>query len=353
MRFAAAYRSIIEALTILFLTRILHDNDFASLMATFYPIYFVTNLLFSSSTVDFAGGQKKTDLTLMLLALSVPLVLVFAIFQDVVLQSLFFVLGGLTAAESIAFVFCESNTNRALLLLLLAPRFIFAASVFVLFVLGAELSLDATVKMLIVRDLALVLIGMTVLFTYRRQLFFKVSILNVKISKVTYLVIANSHDFVLRIVINNMLGAIFLKEFEYALRLPKIAQVGLMLALRHRIFALAPEVSAENSIRILRVQFVSALSSTLVFFAYQAGFAVAPLMIISSALLASSAVPWYTVKLHDRDFFYLTIVQLISFGATLLATLAFFDAYVSTFFMALVLFIFAFLNEINRKSEWN
>jgi hypothetical protein len=350
VRFSAAYRSLLEALTVLLLTRIINDNDFASLIAEFYPIYFVANLLFSSSTVDFAGGQRKTDLTLVLLALLVPLLLIFAMFQDVAFQSLFFVLAGLTAAESIAFVFSESIINRTLLLLLLAPRVILASSVFVLFVMSAELSLDAAISMLIVRDLALVLIGTTILVMYRGELSYKVSFLNVKLAKVVYLVIANSHDLVLRIVVNNLIGPVFLKEFEYALRLPKIAQVGLMLALRHRIFAIESEQSAVNSSRVLLVQFVSALSSTVVFFAYQTGYVVAPFMIICSALLATSAVPWYTVKLHDLEFVQLTIAQLISFGATVIATIAFTDAYVSTFFMALVLFIFAFVHELNRKS---
>lgn len=349
MKFSAAYRSIIETITVIILTGILNDEAFASFMSGIYPIYFVANLLFSSSTVDFAGGQRQAQLSSVLLIIALPMVLLFAIVQSENFRSIYYLIAGLTAIESVAFVACESTAKRTALLIMLAPRAMFATGIGMFFMLGSNLSLEATIQILFVRDLALVLIGATVLFLLRREFSFRIGHFGLKMGEVTYLLISNANDFVLRVAISKLLGPAFLKEFEYALRLPKIAQVGLMLILRHQIFI--QEVVLVRSLRMLQLHFAAAACSAVIFFNYLVGFFTPLSLIAASALLATSAVPWYAKMLRGRKFAILTTAQILSFGATVMSAVIFADAYVSTFFLALILFLFSFVNEIRNGRQ--
>lgn|GEM_PF-5243824 len=351
MRFSAAFRSIIEAVAVLSLARILDDAAFARLITHIYPIYFTANLLFSSATVDFAGGQQRTPLTNVLLIFALPATMIMSLAQGETFRILYFALASLTAIESIAFVFCESIFNRTFLFLMLVPRALFLVSIILLLVLGVDLSLEVTIQLLFARDFVLVIIGAIVLFKFRHEFYFRTTLRAVKVSEIIYLLMSNSHDFVLRIVVGNLIGGGFLKEFEYALRLPKIAQNGLMLGLRHRIFV--PVMGNSNSNRIMSLQIATGLVSVMVFYAYRVELLSALFMIFATALLATSAVPWYTTMLQKRSFIVLTTAQFISFIAAVLSAAVFADSYVSTFIMALVLFLFAFFVSLAGRNCGN
>ena len=206
MKYSAAYRSLLETITVLFLTLVLDDNVFGILITGFYPIYFVANLIFSSATVDFAGGRKKTVLTNAILMVALMVVMLFALMQKTTFHGLYFVLAGLTAIESVAFVFCESITNSGFLCLMLVPRVLFAMGVGVLFVLGLHINLEVTIQMLFARDFIIFLIGAIVLISFRRDFSFKFSFLNLKFGEIIYLVTSNSNDFLMRIFLGNLLG---------------------------------------------------------------------------------------------------------------------------------------------------
>lgn len=347
MKFGAAYRSLFETATILVLTRILSVNSFASLMDSYYPIYFVANVFFSASTVDFAGGQRQTALTKTLFIPAASAILIFWLLSGDTFRSLFFLVAGLTALESVAFVLCESLNKRRALLLMLVPRALLAVFCSLILVLGIDLSLEDAIRAMFARDIVAVLIGISVLWFLRSEFLFKIGILRARISEIVYLLVSNSNDFVLRVVLTYLIGPGFLKGFEYALRLPRIAQVGLMLALRHRLFAL--EGVSETSDKVLLLQSGSGLAATLVFAAYQCGFSVVPLMVIVTSMLVTTAVPWYTHELRRRNFLFLTVAQVVCFGATVVSAIEFEDAYVSTFSMALILFLFSFACEAKRK----
>ncbi len=347
MKFCAAYRSVLETISILFLTLTLDDHSFAALITDFYPIYFIANLVFSSSTVDFAGGNRQPQLTTAILILALPAALPFAMIQDRSFHSFYFILAGLTALESVVFVFCESSYKSIILVLLLIPRALFALCIVLIFVVGEQLSLEATIWILFARDLTLVLIGAIVLFVLRRELIFRVGSHALKVDEIIYLLTSNCQDFVLRIVVNHMLGAAFVKEFEYALRLPRVAQVGLMLAFRYKIFT--NTVPSNDQGLTLRLHVFAAICSLAIIFANLVEFSTDTSLILVCAILATTAVPWYTEKLRGRKFFILTFAQLLSFAATLVAATAFSDAYISVVSMTLVLFIFSFGDKLSSK----
>lgn len=350
-KYGAAFRGLLDATAFLILARLLDDSAFATLMAAIYPIYFICNLLFSSSTVDLAGGMVKFSVTSALIIPSIFFVILFvSIKHGSDIFSLYLVIAGLSATESIAFVICETKTKANMIYLLLIPRVLFVSSLLLSYGFSKQYQLDDAVGMLFGRDVLLLVFGICVLVIMRGGLSFGLSMTTNRISEVAYLIIANAHDFLLRITFDWLFGSTYMKAFEYALRLPKIAQIGVMYYLRHWIFS--SESKDNKSRKMLWIHFISSIFAIVIIALYNANWNITPFIIVGSAIVASSAVPWYINSLRERNFILLVFVQIFSFFIAILAAILFTDPYISTFYMVLVLFIFSLIDRIKAKNSF-
>lgn len=348
MIYSAAYRSLIDTILILILTIILDDQVFSKFIAEYYPIYFIANLLFSSATTDLAGGRREIPLTIFLLTFASPCILIWCVVQHEGLILLFYLTASLTAIDSVAFVICESIAHKINLIYTLIPRLFMLTVVIAMFIRNDSITLESLLEMFIIRDFIMVIIGLILLTSLRKEVIVKIGVIGNDASKVAYLFLSNAHDFLLRILINIIMGPVYLKTFEYALRLPRVAQVGLMFLVRHRIFTASNEVTHKKKTKMNAMYLIVMLCAVTCLYGYIYEYFKSPYLVIASALLATSAVPWYTEMLNKRKFLYLSIVQAVTFCITILSVSILNDAYLSICCMTFTLFIFAYCSNFNH-----
>lgn len=341
MIYSAAYKSLIDTVLILILTNILDDQVFSKFIAEYYPVYFIANLLFSSATTDLAGGRQEIPLTIFLLTFAAPCILVWCVMQHDGLIFLFYLTASLTALDSVAFVICESIVHKLYLIFMLIPRVFMLIVVIAMFIRNDSVTLESLLEIFIIRDFAMVIVALILLTSLRKEVVFKISTTENDVSKVTYLFLSNAHDFLLRMLVNMIMGPSYLKTFEYALRLPRVAQVGLMFFMRHRIFTSANEVEHAKKTKMNTMYPIVIMLAITCLFGYIYEFFKSPFLVIVSAFFATSAVPWYTEMLNKRKFLYLSIVQTITFCVTILTVSILNDAYLSICCMTFTLFVFA------------
>ena len=344
MKFAAAYRSLFETLTALLLTLVLNNTDFAFIMTRLYPIYFVANIIFSASTVDFSGGKRRLNLTCACLFLITPCLCFFLFSQNEILFSIFFLLAAISAVESIMFVFCEVQKKYAILIFLLLPRIILVIFLTLAQLEYGEIPVSYLIKMFLFRDVAIGLLGFILVYRFWRDIAFPYKLISIKLDELFYLFISSSYDFILRICVGTLVSPAFLKTFEYALRFPRIAQTGLLLLLRNRIFEDASDFSASSSTPLWKILSIPISALFLIF--YHAGLISNIYMIIVTAYLSTNAVPWYISQIRSRAFVTLIISQFFSFTVVILSTAIFSEAYISSFCLAFSLFVFSIVHHL-------
>jgi hypothetical protein len=347
LKYAAVFRSLLEASSILCLTLLLADDEFSRLMAEIYPIYFFANVFFGAATIDFAGGRLQLNLTRTLTYLFTPTLLLILLLQENMFFVIIFLLASFTSVEAVSFVFLEAFSNKLQTLALLLPRVLFALFLASSLLFVHQMELETILTVFLLRDLSLVVIGGTLLYHLRHKLFIQSPKRRIILSELTYMLISVAQEHVLRITVNGVLGLSLMKELEYALRVPKLLQTGLMLTFRHRLFL--SDFNRDQSYWALASQLFMLIASTVLLCAYVLD-KVGPFMLIgASSLLATSAVIWYTDLIGERQFNFLTLVVLFSFCVTFVAIIIIPDAYIAGLLMNFALCLSAFVSGLVRK----
>jgi len=286
-------------------------------------------------------------LTQFLIYLFTPTLLLILFLQDSMFFVLFFILASFTLVEAVSFVFLEAFSNKIQTLALLLPRVLFALFVASSLLLVDQMGLETILIVFLLRDLSLVVIGGTWLYLMRHKLLIRSLKRRIILPELTYMLISVAQEHVLRIIVNGVLGLSLMKELEYALRVPKLLQTGLMLTLRHRLFL--SDFNRDQSSWALASQLFMLIASTILLCAYFVD-KVGPFILIgASSLLATTTVIWYTDLFGERRFNFLTLVMLFSFCVTVVAIIIIPDAYIAGLMMNFALCLSAFVSGLVRK----
>ncbi len=339
MKYCAGYRGVLETITILALTVVMSDADFATFIAGFYPIYFVAMIVFSAATVDLAGGKRAFNIAIPVGCAMTVVGLLFGFMQSTVASGAFYIIAAASSIESLAFVYCEATNRRLALIGMLLVKLVVALGLSVSVLLSANFTLDIALYSFIARDLCAIACACVAIGMFHEDIAKCTPSARPALPEMLYLVVSNAQEFALRIILNGAIGGRFIKDLEYALRLPRIIQIGLLLGLRHTIFAESP---AFVDVRLLRVAHcvIGGLSLVCVCIA-NFDEVRPPMLVATSALLSACAVPWYINGLRERKFLSLVSAQLFAFFVTIGVAIFSDDPYLSAMSAAFALFVFS------------
>lgn len=339
VKYAALFRNLIDACTILLMGKVLSQEAFGYYTINIFSFYFFSNLVFSAATVDMAGGEKQSSIAELILIFTFCIAIVIPFFVSSQAQIILVLLALFTSFEARTFVTFEALRLRSGLVVLLFIRFfaLFSLSLILLF---PGIDYSASLFILGVRDFSLFFVA---ILLYRRYSDIKIfnfvnhrTIIGLSWSyELLYILLANSFDFVLRLFTKNFVGISFLYQLEISMRFPRVLQMFLFFVFRHQLFL--SNTTHKKNLRVKYFSFLFLLFGA--FFLISAFFVnIAQwLFLFLSGLSLALAVPWYTTLVSNRKFAFLSVVTVFSF--VILASSIFFVEDMAWSFCLYALFI--------------
>ena len=310
MKYSAGFRSLLDIFGLLALTFFLEAGSFESFVTKFYIVYFFVNLLFSACTTDFLGGKKESFMGEVLIISYIALLIFIFLFLSFDYYW-FYLVAIFSCLEAYAFVYSEVNKNHLYLVINNILRTL-ALILILAFGFTQKLDLLNVINIFFYRDLCLLISCFWfVPFLYKSLKAVKLKNIFTKMQFI-YMVVANGSDHATRIIVSIFFGPFLLPSLEYAMRFPRLIQMGFLLILRHRLFDYSSEKEFSFyqvfKLHLLMLMVSISIIFLEIFFSLPAIF-----FILISSLQATIAVYWYTFALKLRKFYELVIVQFISF----------------------------------------
>lgn len=304
-QYGALARSVMEALLLLFISQLMAPLEYATYTLSVYIFYIAGNLVFSSATVDYSGGIKRTN-TSGLISYTVLFCIPFVLGFDMSVLGFCKIMALLSIFEAFRFVQSEVTKDYQFIRNTIKIRAL-SLIIILLAIMFYDKNLYVVAILMCLRDIALLIYALINFkgkdFFYLKNIQFK----NCFTFEFLYIFLGNSFDHIIRYFVNYTLGAMYLARLEWIMRIPRALQMVLFLLIRQHLFTGQNEHSISLSSNRILIVNVLLFTTTVVPLFY-------PLSeytyIVASAVFLTISVSWYTRKLSNRKFKFLCLLQI-------------------------------------------